>query len=162
MSLFVTLAADALVAVLLVATILTSVKLSRRITGMKADESAMRRTIGDLVTASAAAERAIAGLRAALDECDRGLTERLESAERSALQLDAHVTAGEGVIARIGAIVTQAGRPTPRREAEPVVAVVPKPVAVRTVSTSERLDVALAAAQAMSERALDRLRARAA
>ncbi|WP_284212196.1 DUF6468 domain-containing protein, partial [Methylobacterium brachythecii] len=102
MSLFITLAADALVAILLVATILTSVKLSRRITAMKADEPAMRRTIGDLVTASAAAERAIAGLRAALDECDRGLTERLGSAERSALQLEAQVEAGESVIARIG------------------------------------------------------------
>lgn len=162
MSLFVTLVADALVAILLVATILTSVKLSRRITGLKADESAMRGTIGDLVTASAAAERAIAGLRATLDECDRGLSERLETAERTSLQLDAHVAAGEGVIARIGAIVAQAGRPAARREAEPVVAPAVKPAVVRPVSNGERLDVALAAAHAMSERALDRLRARAA
>ncbi|GEP08357.1 DUF6468 domain-containing protein [Methylobacterium gnaphalii] len=160
MSLFITLAADALVAVLLVATILTSVKLSRRITAMKTDESAMRRTIGDLVTASAAAERAFAGLRATLDECDRGLSERLDAAERSSAQLAAHVQAGEGVIARIGAIVSQAGRPTARRDAEP--ATVGQPVPMRQVSASERLDVALAAAQAMSERALDRLRAKAA
>lgn len=160
MSLFITLAADALVAVLLVATILTSVKLSRRIATMKAEEPAMRKTIGDLVTASAAAERAIAGLRAALDECDRGLSERLDSAERAATRLEDHVEAGEGVIARIGAIVSQAGRHAVRREAEPVAS--PATVAVRSVSTSERLDVALAAAHAMSERALDRLRAKAA
>ena len=64
MSLFTTLAADALVAILLTATIVTSVRLSRRISGLKADEAAMRKTIGDLVAASAAAERAIAGLRA--------------------------------------------------------------------------------------------------
>lgn len=162
MSLFVTLAADALVAILLAATIVTSLRLSRRISGLKADESAMRKTIGDLVVASATAERAIAGLRAALDECDRGLTERIDGAERAAIDLAAHVEAGEGVIARIGAIVTQAAPPA-KVAAKDTARVAAKPAAAPPpVSNGERLDVALAAAQAMSERALDRLRARAA
>lgn len=82
MSLLVTLVADVLVAVLLVATIVSSVRLSRRIAKLKADETALRQTIGDLVTASATAERAIIGLRATLDECDRTLAERLGTAER--------------------------------------------------------------------------------
>ncbi|MFC6047774.1 glutamyl-tRNA reductase, partial [Methylobacterium hispanicum] len=60
MSTLVTLLADGLVAVLLVATIVSSLRLSRRIAQMKADEAAFRRTIGDLMAASATAERAIA------------------------------------------------------------------------------------------------------
>ncbi|HEX8417464.1 MAG TPA: DUF6468 domain-containing protein, partial [Methylobacterium sp.] len=87
MSLLVTLVADVLVAVLLVATIVSSVGLSRRIAKLKADEVALRQTIGDLVVASATAERAISGLRATLDECDRTLAERLGTAERYAADL---------------------------------------------------------------------------
>ena len=82
MTFFVSFAADILVAILLVATIASSVRLSRRISRLKADEAALRTTIGDLVVASATAERAIAGLRATLDECDRTLAERLGTAER--------------------------------------------------------------------------------
>lgn len=177
MSLLVTLAADALVATLLVATILTSVRLSRRIAGMKANEAEMRQTIGDLVVASATAERAIAGLRAALDECDRGLAERIEAAGQNATELARHVEAGEAVVARIAQIVAQAGgqaggrAPAAERDvplpvrAEPVAqpAVPVEPVALhRPRSTNERLDAALAAAQAMSDRALARVRAKAA
>lgn len=162
MTFFVSFAADILVAVLLVATIASSVRLSQRISKLKADEAALRTTIGDLVVASATAERAIAGLRATLDECDRTLAERLGTAERYSTDLAAHVAAGESVIARIAAIVGQA-RP-------PAVPVTPAPAtaAPRSVSTEtaggngERVGAALAAAQALSERALDRLRAKAA
>ena len=59
MSLFVTLAADILVAVLLAATIVTSLRLSRRIGQMKGDEAALRQTIGDLMVATGTAERAM-------------------------------------------------------------------------------------------------------
>ncbi len=99
MTFFVSFAADILVAILLVATIASSVRLSRRISKLKADEAALRTTIGDLVVASATAERAIAGLRATLDECDRTLAERLGTAERYSADIAAHVEAGESVIA---------------------------------------------------------------
>ncbi|KQT78806.1 DUF6468 domain-containing protein [Methylobacterium sp. Leaf466] len=178
MSLLVTLTADILVAILLVATIVSSMRLSRRITKLKGDEAALRQTIGDLVTASATAERAIAGLRATLDECDRTLAERLGTAERYAADLSAHVEAGHGVIARIAAIVSNAqpGRPVdvPARAREPEIAVAPRavPRSVPAVvdapalppasPNGERIGVAAAAALAMSERALGRLRSRAA
>lgn len=159
MTFLVSLAADALVAILLVATIASSIRLSRRIARLKADEAALRTTIGDLVVASATAERAIAGLRATLDECDRTLAERLGHAERASVELAAHVEAGESVVTRIAAIVGQAraaaSAPAPR----------PVPVAAEAPAVSgngERVGAALAAAQALSERALDRLRARAA
>ena len=160
MTFFVSMAADVLVAVLLVATIASSVKLSGRINRLKADEAALRSTIGDLMVASATAERAIAGLRATLDECDRTLTERLAGAERTSTDLAAHVQAGESVISRIAAIVGQA-----RTTATAAPAAAPRPVVVESVpaiGNGERVGAALAAAQALSERALDRLRARAA
>lgn len=157
MTFFVSFAADILVAILLVATIASSVRLSRRISKLKADEAALRTTIGDLVVASATAERAIAGLRATLDECDRTLAERLGTAERYSADIAAHVEAGESVIARIAAIVGQA-RPA---AAAPTPA--PRALAVEAApGNGERVGAALAAAQALSERALDRLRARAA
>lgn len=172
MSLLVTLLADALVAVLLVATIASSMRLSRRIAKLKGDEAALRQTIADLVVATTTAERAIAGLRATLDECDRTLGERLGTAERYAADLSGHIAAGEAVIARIAAIVSHAqpGRPaaTPVEKApEPVAG--PRPVPAREPepvpappSNGERLGAAAAAARAMSERALGRLRSRAA
>lgn len=173
MSLLVTLAADVLVAILLVASIVSSVRLSRRITKLKADEAALRQTIGDLVMASSTAERAIVGLRATLDECDRTLTERLGTAERYATDLAAHVEAGETVIARIASIVSQAapGRAPLRATAPEIVerrdpaeiVVAPLRAAPAPASPNgERLGVAAAAALAMSERALGRLRSKAA
>lgn len=161
MTFFVSFAADILVAVLLVATIASSVRLSRRISKLKADEAALRTTIGDLVVASATAERAIAGLRATLDECDRTLAERLGTAERYSTEIAAHVAAGESVIARIAAIVGQA-RPAAAVPVAPATTA-PRPVPVEAATgNGERVGAALAAAQALSERALDRLRAKAA
>ena len=171
MSLLVTLLADGLVAVLLVATIVSSVRLSRRIAQLKGDETALRQTIGDLMVASNTAERAIAGLRNALDECDRTLAARLGTAERYAADLSAQVEAGEGVIARIGAIVAQM-RPANARAPEPASPPPAQPVATPAVVArapaqpegphGERLGAAAAAARAMTERALNRVRSRAA
>jgi len=150
MSPFVSIAADGLVAVLLAATIVTSVRLSRRITRLKADEAALRQTIGELVQASETAERAIAGLRTTLGECDRTLADRLRTAERYAADLAEQVAAGNQVMARIAQIVecskplAAAARPDPE----------PQPGA-----QGERLSAVAAAAQALAERAAKRLSA---
>ena len=55
----ITLIADALVASLLVATIITCYVLAKRIERLKADEAAMRQTVGALIAATDTAERAI-------------------------------------------------------------------------------------------------------
>jgi hypothetical protein len=153
MSPFVSIAADGLVAVLLAATIVTSVRLSRRITWLKADEAALRQTIGELVQASETAERAIAGLRTTLSECDRTLADRLRTAERYAADLAEQVAAGNQVMARIAQIVESsrpaaAGRPDPE----------PQPQ-VQQGAHGERLSAAAAAAQALADRAAKRLAA---
>ncbi|AIQ88786.1 MULTISPECIES: DUF6468 domain-containing protein [Methylobacterium] len=166
MSLFVTLAADILVAVLLAATIVTSLRLSRRIGQMKGDEAALRQTIGDLMVATGTAERAIAGLRATIDEGDRTLNASLETATIRAAELKLQVEAGEGVITRIGAIVAQMRavpiRPEPSPEPRPAPEIPPERRPEQAGPNGERLGVAAAAALAMSERALARVRARAA
>ncbi|KQP30707.1 glutamyl-tRNA reductase [Methylobacterium sp. Leaf469] len=182
MSLLVTLTADVLVAILLVATIVSCIRLSRRIARMKADEAGMRQTIGELMVASTTAERAVAGLRATLDECDRTLADRLATAERYAADLSTHVAAGEAVIGRISAIVAQAGggqtgagrtqastlRAPPMADTavRPHPQIVPPqtrtPAEVPASPNGERLGAAAAAALAMSERALGRLRSKAA
>jgi hypothetical protein len=105
MSFTIALVADLLVAVLLIATIGVCIVLSRRIERLKADEGAMRRTIGELVAATDTAERAISGLKAMLGDCDKTLAERLRTAERYAADLAAQIEAGEQVMTRISRIV---------------------------------------------------------
>ena len=154
----ITLFADFLVAVLLVATIVSSVGLSRRITRLKADEVAMRTTIGDLMLATETAERAIAGLRTTLGDCDRTLADRLRTAERYAADLASQVEAGEIVMGRIAQIVDASrqvaslGQGTQAKVQDE-----PPPNPHR-----ERLSAAAAAAQALAERATKRLEGHAA
>ena len=147
-------AADIMVAVLLVATIVTSVRLSRRIAKLKADESSMRKTIADLVAATDSAERAVAGLRTTLVECDRALSDRIAAAERQEEDLARTIKAGEAVMGGIGHIVDST-----RRAVQAPTRIVPEPAAVETGGA---LRHALAAAQAVADRASRRVGSRAA
>jgi len=158
MSAIITLLADGLVAVLLVATIVSSVGLSRKITRLKADEVAMRTTIGELMLATETAERAIAGLRTTLGDCDRTLADRLRTAERYAADLASQVEAGETVMGRIAQIVDASRHVEAlNQQARPAVQDQSPPSPHR-----ERLNAAAAAAQALSDRASKRLESHAA
>ncbi|MGN6096972.1 MAG: DUF6468 domain-containing protein [Bosea sp. (in: a-proteobacteria)] len=151
----ITLIADALVASLLVATIITCYILAKRIERLKADEAGMRQTVGALVTATDNAERAIAGLKNTLGDCDRTLEERLRTAERYAADLAAQVEAGQAVMERIGQIVSAAtlvARPAP--DAQPAAAPPPAPLS--------RLESAAQSAAAIRARAARRLEGQAA
>jgi hypothetical protein len=130
----ITLIADALVASLLVATIITCYILSKRIERMKADEAGMRQTIGALITATDTAERAISSLKATLGDCDRTLAERLRTAERYAADLAAQVEAGQIVMDRIGQIVSAATLVAPK--AAEAAAPAPAPIS-RMASAAE-------------------------
>jgi hypothetical protein len=83
--------------------------LNRRLKLLKADEDALRGTIAELVTATEIAERAIAGLKLTVRECDAGLGERLTRAERLAAELDRKLAAGSNVISHLTQIAA-AGR----------------------------------------------------
>lgn len=147
----ITLIADALVACLLVATILTCYVLAKRIERLKADESAMRQTIGALIAATDTAERAIAGLKLTLGDCDRTLAERLRTAERYAADLAAQIEAGQGVMDRITQIVGAATLVAPKAEPQEA----EKPAASRMASAAD-------AAAAIRARAARRLEGQAA
>jgi hypothetical protein len=148
----VALIADLLVAILLVATIVTCYVLSRRIERLKADESAMRQTIGDLIAATDTAERAISGLKLTLGDCDRTLAERLRTAERYAADLSSQIEAGQGVLDRIAQIVDASARID---APQPEELVVRGRASKRLINTSEM-------AAAITERAVRRLEGQAA
>lgn len=155
MSGFIQLSADVLVAILLVAMIAVSVRLSRNLARLKADESAMRLTIAELIVATETAERAIVGLRGTLDECDRSLTERLRVADRCIGELATGSSAAEAILTRIDAILDKTRRYTQSRE--PLRASAPPAPVGRTP-----LELAVATAQAVADRAARRLGERAA
>ena len=152
---FVVIAADLLVGILLVATIVSSVRLSRRITRLKADEAAMRAVVAELVSATDGAERAVAGLRATIAECDRDLAERIERAQRQVQDLGRAMEAGEKVMGGLERVFDTTRRAL---QANPV----PAPAEPEDARGAGSLQSALAAAQALAERSARRLESRAA
>ena len=103
---------EILVAILLALTIGYCMLLNRRLKLLKADEQSLRATISELVTATEIAERAIAGLKLTVDECEIGLGERLRSAERFTADLDRSIAAGKDLFERLTQIVTAGGGTT--------------------------------------------------
>ena len=137
---------EILVCVLLATTIGWCVVLDRRLKKLKADEQMMRRTVVDLVAATEKAERAVAGLRAVVTDCDETIAAHLRDAERHSADLAGYIRSGDDVIARIARIVETAGVEPPARTPAPVE---PEPAA----GPSQRLSATLAAAQTFADRA---------
>ena len=96
---------ESLVATLLLLTIFYCTVLNRRLTRLKADEQALKATISELITATEIAERAIAGLKLTVRDCDENLGERLRTAERFAADIEHQIHAGEDVLARLARII---------------------------------------------------------
>jgi len=118
---------EILVAILLALTIGYCILLNKRLTLLKADEQALKATISELITATEIAERAIAGLKLTVRECDQGLGERLRTAERFSAEIDRQLKAGETVVERLAQIVAagkpllaQAPAPAPAAEAQAI------------------------------------------
>jgi hypothetical protein len=114
---------------------------------------AMRTTIGELVIATETAERAIAGLRTTLGDCDRTLADRLRTAERYAADLASQVEAGEMVMGRIAQIVDASRHVAAMAQPKPTGKGEEPPASPHR----ERLNAAAAAAAALAERATARL-----
>lgn len=98
---FIGLLIESLVAVLLALTIFYCLILNRRLARLRADESSLRGTISELVAATEIAERAIAGLKVTVRDCDHTLGERLRTAERFGADLGRQLKRGDEVLARI-------------------------------------------------------------
>lgn len=97
------------VAVLLATTIGYCILLNRKLKTLHSDRAALQQMISDLVQATNMANGAIRGLKEAAVEADQQLNQRLNSAERFAIELANHVTAGQAVMDRI-AKITEAAR----------------------------------------------------
>ena len=106
----------------------------------------LKATISELITATEIAERAIAGLKLTVRDCDKNLGERLRTAERFSADIALQISAGEKVVQRLSRIAV-AARVEPEAQ---ISAPAPAPV-------SETQSM-VAAAQAFAERARTRTR----
>jgi len=113
------LAIELMVAILLIMTIGYCMMLNRRLKRLKADEQSLRATISELVMATGMAERAIAGLKLTVKECEAGLGERLRSADRFTAELDSSIAAGKDLFERLAQMVVAGGGTLPATPAVP-------------------------------------------
>jgi hypothetical protein len=153
---------EMLVAILLALTIAYCISLNRRLKLLKADEQSLRATISELVTATEIAERAIAGLKLTVEECEAGLGERLRSADRFTADLDRSIAAGKDLCDRLARIVVAGGGtiaktpPAPATKRAPAAPPVPRPSAPTSPGGQQQApagaQAVAAAAQAFAER----------
>jgi hypothetical protein len=136
---------ESLVAVLLTLTIGYCFVLNRRLKRLRADESSLRATIGELVAATQIAERAIEGLQTTVHDCDATLGERLRNAERIAAELARDLRRGDEIITRIHRIAVAA------KTSEHTIPD-PQPVLRVEKGTGNRAADTIAAAQAIVNR----------
>jgi uncharacterized protein DUF6468 len=102
---------ESLVAVLLLLTITFCIVLNRRLKKLKADEQALKGTISELITATEIAERAIAGLKMTVRDCDQNLSERLRAGESLARELTSQLDGGRQVLLQLAQITLAARMP---------------------------------------------------
>ena len=132
-------AIESLVAVLLMLTIGYCMLLNTRLKRLKADEHSLKATIGELITATEIAERAIGGLKHTVRDVNENLNTQLTSAGQMSLQLKKQLQESDNVLRRLSKIAA-AARPSSEPELEPAA---PKMSAAKAVA---------AAAQAFSDR----------
>jgi hypothetical protein len=130
---------ESLVAVLLMLTIGYCMLLNKRLKRLKADEHSLKATIGELITATEIAERAIGGLKHTVRDVNENLGNQLTSAAQMSQQLKKQLAEGDNIVRRLSRIAT-AARPASEPEPE---AAAPKVSAAKAIA---------AAAQAFSER----------
>ena len=128
---------ESLVAILLMLTIGYCMLLNKRLKRLKADEQSLKATIGELITATEIAERAIGGLKHTVRDVNENLGNQLTAAAQISLQLKKQLQEGDNVLRRLTRIAT-AARP----------ASAPEPVAPQ-ISAAQAV---AAAAQAFSDR----------
>ena len=131
---------ESLVAVLLMLTIGYCIVLNARLKRLKADEHSLKATIGELITATEIAERAIGGLKHTVRDVNEHLGSQITAATQMSMHLKSQLAEGDGIIRRLSKIAAAARPAAP--EAAPAPAA-PKVSAAKAVA---------AAAQAFTER----------
>ena len=131
-------AIESLVTILLMITIGYCMVLNARLKRLKADEHSLKATIGELITATEIAERAIGGLKHTVRDVNENLGNQLNAATEMSAQLKKQLAEADNVVRRLSKIAIAARPP----EAEPA-APPPQISAAKAVA---------AAAQAFSDR----------
>jgi chromosome segregation ATPase len=106
---------ESLVAILLLLTIGYCMLLNTRLKRLKADEHSLKATIGELITATEIAERAIGGLKHTVRDVNENLGNQLTSAAQMSEQLKRQLAECDNVIRRLSRI-TIAARPASEPE----------------------------------------------
>ena len=135
---------ESLVAVLLLVTIGYCMLLNNRLKRLKADEHSLKAVIGELITATEIAERAIGGLKHAVRDVNENLGNQLAAATSMSEHLKRQLGECDQVVRRLSRIAI-AARPQSAVEPEP------EPARLPPAKVSSARAVA-AAAQAFSER----------
>ena len=133
---------ESLVAVLLMLTIGYCILLNSRLKRLKADEHSLKATIGELITATEIAERAIGGLKHTVRDVNENLGSQLTEASQMSALLKGMLAEGDGVIRRLSKIAI-AARP---------LASEPEPAAPAPAPRISAAKAVAAAAEAFSER----------
>src|SRR4029077_7731548 len=102
---------ESLVAVLLVLTIGYCMLLNARLKRLKADEHSLKATIGELITATEIAERAIGGLMHTVRDGNENAGSRRTPGAQMSAHLNNQLADGDGVIRRLSRIAA-AARPS--------------------------------------------------
>jgi chromosome segregation ATPase len=118
--------------------------LNKRLKRLKADESSLKATISELITATEIAERAIGGLKHTVRDVNENLGNQLTAATQMSLQLKKQLAEGDNVVRRLAKIASAA---RPSSEAAPSSSAAPQ--AAPQVSSAKAI---AAAAQAFSDR----------
>ncbi|HEY0850558.1 MAG TPA: DUF6468 domain-containing protein [Bradyrhizobium sp.] len=135
-------AIESLVAVLLLLTIGYCILLNKRLQRLKADEHSLKAVIGELITATEIAERAIGGLKHTVRDVNENLGGQLTAATQMSEHLKHQLAEGDAVIRRLSRIAAAARPSSEQQEAAPA----PAP---RAASSARAV---AEAAQAFSER----------
>jgi chromosome segregation ATPase len=130
-------AIESLVAVLLMLTIGYCMLLNSRLKRLKADEHSLKATIGELITATEIAERAIGGLKHTVRDVNENLGNQLTSAAQLSQQLKNQLAEGDNVVRRLTRIAIAARPASAPEPAAPVVSAA-KAVAAAAQAFSDR------------------------
>ncbi len=130
-------AIESLVAILLMLTIGYCMLLNARLKRLKADEHSLKATIGELITATEIAERAIGGLKHTVRDVNENLGNQLTSASQMSVQLKKQLAEGDNVLRRLSKIAI-AARPAAEPEVETSRVSAAKAVAAAAQAFSDR------------------------
>ena len=112
-------AIESLVAILLMLTIGYCMLLNKRLKRLKADEQTLKATIGELITATEIAERAIGGLKHTVRDVNENLGTQLASAAEMSEQLKKQLSECDNVVRRLSKIAVAARPPGAAPEPAP-------------------------------------------